>query len=153
MIGRLVVRNAVSRIVLHTSRNGTSLVSVQPCKTRGSSFRFEFELCLDLRPLLDDDLCKGSPSMVESIAEDAFALSLASFTVVDMADAAWEDNEYDEDTALGNCGRWSVVGIGASPFHTSISMQRHPRMRTYSMIKVSLSRCCRVLKLMTDSFR
>ena len=119
--------NAASRIVAHTSRNETSLVSVCPCNTLGSA-----------RMVVD--------AVVQGVGNVRLLPSSSEFvSIVGTADSSSASCFLDE------CDRWMCgrnlcffsspspsfeslcfCDFGSSPSQTSISMQRQLRRRTFS---------------------
>lgn len=146
-MGRSLVVKAVSRMVLQTSLNPTDDVSVHPCSTRGSPFLVHrvdggrsMEFPIDKASVgfdkASDDLSECErciPSPVPVILLLAFLYFASNFSPASDANV---------DIVLPEiCRLWSGLGedgsdgvseggLKSSLLCTSISMHRHPRIRT-----------------------
>lgn len=102
-----LVTKAASRMAVQTSRNETSFVSVYPCNTLGSA-----RLTVDGVVHGTGKLSSPSGSIEVEVLAKA---GLDAFFFLRKLESS--DSEEEDDLA--------------SPSQTSISMQRHPRRRTF----------------------
>ena len=117
-----LVTKALCLIAMQTSRKDTSLVIVYPCKTRGS---FCDAVDIDLHGVgkLKDSSCEIVTGPGDSSLFRCFGRCEEN-----------DEGRYCLNLCVSSSP--SLVDVLGSPSQTSISMQRHPRRRTFLNVRL-----------------